>query len=141
MKLPLLSILFYLSSSLLLGTPVKQTVSMAGGTAHIPVMQDAAKLLTAEGIELVVAAGGSGVGIIKVGTGLVDIGNSGRPLTVEEKTRYGLEKYRFAIDGIAIIVHPGNPLQNLDANTIQGIFSGIKAKWGDFTSRTGTIRL
>ncbi len=141
MKTSLFSILLSLSSSLVWGTPVKRTVSMAGGTAHIPVMQDAAKLLTAEGIELVVAAGGSGVGITKVATGLVDIGNSGRPLTPEEKTRYGLEEHRFAIDGIALIVHPGNPLQNVDAATAQRIFSGIKTQWSDFTSRQGAIRL
>lgn len=114
---------------------------MAGGTAHIPVMQEASKILAAEGIILTVAAGGSGVGITKAATGLVDIGNSGRALTPEETARHGLESHRFAIDGIALIVHPSNPLQNLTEVEAQQIFSGKKTQWNDLTQRKGTVRL
>ena len=56
------------------------TLKIAGGTAHIPVMREAAKRIMTRYSDIVitVAGGGSGVGIKQVGEGLVDIGNSGR---------------------------------------------------------------
>ena len=55
-------------------------IKISGGTAHIPVMKEAARrIMTANpGIQISIAGGGSGVGIMQVGEGLVDIGNSGR---------------------------------------------------------------
>ena len=136
-----LTYLFCITFPLSLVGVTKETVTMAGGTAHIPVMQEAAKILAAEGIELMVAAGGSGVGIQKVGNGLVDIGNSGRPLTNAEKAKYGLQEYRFAIDGIAFIVHPLSQLENLDVAMAQQIFSGTKTDWEPFTKKKGAIHI
>ena len=49
------------------------TIEIAGGTAHIPVMNDAAKNIMAFNpkIRITVEGGGSGVGVQKVGEGLV----------------------------------------------------------------------
>lgn len=57
------------------------TLRIAGGTAHIPVMQALAQEVMTRNpsIGITVAGGGSGVGIKQVGEGLVDIGNSGPP--------------------------------------------------------------
>ena len=57
-------------------------IDIAGGTAHIPVMEDAAKNIMSKypRINITVAGGGSGVGVQKVGEGLVDIGNTGQPM-------------------------------------------------------------
>lgn len=66
-------------------------IDIAGGTAHIPVMKDAAQKImeTNPRIRITIAAGGSGVGVQKVGEGLVNIGNTGRPVTKEEIAKYG----------------------------------------------------
>ncbi|MDP3284573.1 MAG: substrate-binding domain-containing protein, partial [Desulfobacterales bacterium] len=58
----------------------KGDIKISGGTAHIPVMKDAAKQIMEHNrdIRISIAGGGSGVGIKQVGEGLVDIGNSGR---------------------------------------------------------------
>lgn len=58
----------------------KGTLAISGGTAHIPVMTEAAKQIMQRypDIQITVAGGGSGVGIKQVGEGLVNIGNSGR---------------------------------------------------------------
>ena len=60
---------------------MKGTLDIAGGTAHIPVMKEAAKrIMTANpDIRITVAGGGSGVGVQQVGEGLVQIGNTGPP--------------------------------------------------------------
>ena len=57
----------------------KGEVDIAGGTAHIPVMQEAAKRIMTlnPDIRITVAGGGSGVGVKQVGEGLVEIGNTG----------------------------------------------------------------
>jgi len=119
------------------------TLSIAGGTAHIPVMNDAAKaIMTAyPKIRIIVEGGGSGVGVQKVGTGLVDIGNTGRDLSAEEISKYGLVSFPFALDGVAVVVHPGNPISGLTARQIREIFSGTITNWSMVGGREGTIHL
>ena len=79
------------------------TIAIAGGTAHIPVMKAAAKRIMMKNadIRITIAGGGSGVGIQKVGEGLVSIGNAGRAASEKEKAKYNLTSFSFAIDGVA----------------------------------------
>ncbi len=122
---------------------LKGKIDIAGGTAHIPVMNDAAKRIMQAnpGIRITVAAGGSGVGVQKVGEGLVDIGNTGRPLSDEEIAKYGLKSYAFAIDGVAAVVHPKNPVGNLTATQVQEIFAGKITNWKAVGGRDAAIHL
>lgn len=106
-------------------------LDIAGGTAHIPVMKEAAKRIMRFNpkIRITVAAGGSGVGVQKVGEGLVQIGNTGRALSEAEVKKYGLISYPFAIDGVAVIVHPANPLRELNSRQVREVFAGKIANW------------
>jgi len=118
-------------------------IDIAGGTAHIPVMKEAAKRIMqkSSGIRITVAGGGSGVGVQKVGEGLVDIGNTGRALTEAEVAKYGLKSYAFAIDGVAAGVHPKNPVANLTQAQVQDIFAGKIANWKAVGGRDAAIHL
>lgn len=60
---------------------MKGTLDIAGGTAHIPVMKEAAKRIMTANPRYPHhrGGGGSGVGVQQVGEGLVQIGNTGRP--------------------------------------------------------------
>jgi phosphate transport system substrate-binding protein len=109
----------------------KGTLKISGGTAHIPVMKDAAKkIMTANpAIQITIAGGGSGVGITQVGEGLVDIGNSGRKPKDDEIKRYTLSMFEWAIDGVGIVVNPANPVKNLTKAQIKDIFSGKITNW------------
>lgn len=106
-------------------------LDIAGGTAHIPVMNEAAKrIMTGNGkIRITVAGGGSGVGVQKVGEGLVHIGNAGRPVSEAENARYGLRSFAFAVDGVAVIVHPENPVRDLTSQQVRDIFAGKVTRW------------
>ena len=121
----------------------KGKIDIAGGTAHIPVMKDAAKRVMQANpdIRISVAAGGSGVGVQKVGEGLVEIGNTGRPLSDEEVAKYGLKSFAFAIDGVAVALHPKNPVANLSAAQVQEIFSGKVNSWKQVGGRDAAIHL
>ncbi len=109
----------------------KGTVKIAGGTAHIPVMKEAAKRIMTcyKDIIITVAGGGSGVGIKQVGEGLVDIGNSGRKPKPEEIERYNLKMFRWAVDGVGVVVNPANPVKSLTKYQLQEIFAGKIDNW------------
>jgi phosphate transport system substrate-binding protein len=109
------------------------SLDIAGGTAHIPVMNAAAQAIMAHNpqIRITVAGGGSGVGVQKVGEGLVQIGNTGRPLSTEEKAQYGLQSWPFAIDGVCAVVHPDNPVAALSGDQLRDLFAGKITSWRD----------
>lgn len=106
-------------------------IKISGGTAHIPVMQEASKAImqTNANIQISVAGGGSGVGIKQVGEGLVDIGNSGRKPTDEELKKYSLKMFKWAIDGVGIVVHPDNPVKALTTAQLKEIYAGKVTNW------------
>lgn len=131
------------SKALVSFSNLEGTLDIAGGTAHIPVMEEAAKrIMTANPkIRITVAGGGSGVGVQKVGEGLVHIGNTGRPLSDKEVRKYGLKSFAFAIDGVAVAVHPENPVQALTRQQVKDIFAGKISNWKAVGGREGTINL
>ena len=119
------------------------TLDIAGGTAHIPVMTQAAQdIMTFNPkIRITVAGGGSGVGVKQVGEGLAGIGNTGRPLKKSEIEKYGLKTFPFAIDGVALAVHPDNPVKALTKDQVVKIYSGEITDWKDLGGNSGAINL
>lgn len=111
----------------------KGVIRISGGTAHIPVMKEAAKKIMEynHDIQITVAGGGSGVGISQVGQGLVDIGNSGRKPKDAELAKYPLAMFKWAIDGVGVVVHPQNPVNGLSKAQLKDIFSGKITSWKD----------
>jgi phosphate transport system substrate-binding protein len=111
----------------------KGTVKISGGTAHIPVMKEAAKrIMTVNSdIQISIAGGGSGVGIKQVGEGLVDIGNSGRKPSDMEIKKYQLKMFKWAIDGVGVVVNPENKVKTLSKAQLIDIFSGKIGNWKD----------
>ncbi len=73
---------------------------------------------------------GSGSGIQAVQEGRCDIGLSSRDLKDEEAAS-GLTETILALDGIAVIVHPDNPVADLDVETIAKLYTGEIANWKD----------
>jgi len=131
------------SSTLAAFDNMSGSLSIAGGTAHIPVMKEAAKRIMTRNpdISITVAGGGSGVGVQKVGEGLVDIGNTGRPISAQEKEKYGLLSFAFAIDGVGLAVHPDNPVRDLTSEQVQAVFAGEIASWKDLGGPDRAINL
>ena len=73
---------------------------------------------------------GSGAGITAVQEGTCDIGLSSRALKDEEKSA-GLKETVLAYDGIAIIVHPDNPVSDLTIEQIAQLYTGEITNWKD----------
>ena len=70
---------------------------------------------------------GSGTGIKAVKDGTCDIGLSSRYLKDSEKAE-GLKETVVAIDGIAVIVNPGNTVANLTLEQIAGIYMFLRQR-------------
>ena len=73
---------------------------------------------------------GSGSGITAVQEGTCDIGLSSRALKDEEKSA-GLKETVLAYDGIAIIVHPDNPVSDLSVEQLAQMYTGEITNWKD----------
>lgn len=121
----------------------KGTLNIAGGTAHIPVMKEAAKriMTTNPDITITVTGGGSGVGVQQVGEGLVQIGNTGRALKEKEVAKYGLQTFPFAIDGVALVVNPANSVSEITAAQAIDIYNGKITNWKDLGGEDASITL
>ena len=79
-------------------------------------------------------------GIQAVLEGRCDIGLASRDLKDEEKAK-GLEGTVLAYDGIAIIVNPENPVNDLDLETIAKIYTGEIKNWKEIGGNDAEIVL
>ena len=83
---------------------------------------------------------GSGSGIQAVSEGRCDIGLSSRALKDDEKAS-GLKETVVALDGIAIIVNPQNPVKDLSLEQIAKIYTGEITNWKDVGGEDAEIVL
>ena len=83
---------------------------------------------------------GSGSGIQAVSEGRCDIGLSSRALKDDEKAS-GLKETIVALDGIAIIVNPQNPVKDLTLEQIAKIYTGEITNWKDVGGEDAEIVL
>lgn len=120
----------------------EKSVSTDGSTSMSKVINALGEAFQANhsGVSFTYNATGSGTGIAAVKDGTCDIGLSSRYLKDSEKTE-GLKETILAIDGIAIIVHPGNGVSDLTVEQIAGIFKGEITNWLDVGGSDGEIVL
>ena len=82
-----------------------------------------------EGIDVTYNPTGSGSGIQAVSEGRCDIGLSSRALKDDEKA--ALTETTVALDGIAMIVNPENPVSDLTVEQIADIYTGKITNWSE----------
>ncbi|MFJ7286208.1 substrate-binding domain-containing protein [Pseudomonas sp. NPDC099000] len=96
-----------------------------------------------------VAAHGSSTGFSALKTTSADLAASSRPIKDSERADLktlgdfkspGAEQV-IAIDGLAIILHPQNPLNQLNTEQLARIFSGEAKTWEELGGSGGTIHL
>lgn len=86
------------------------------------------------GVSIAVTGGGSGTGIAALINGTVDIANASRKMKEKEVSAAqanGIEPIEFtvAIDALAVIVHPDNPVSQLTIGQLADIFTGRITNW------------
>ena len=81
---------------------------------------------------------GSGAGIEAVLSGVCDIGLSSRALK-ESEIEKGALAHLVALDGIAVIVNPSNPVAALTSEQLAGIFTGRFTNWAQLGGENAPI--
>ncbi|MER1998562.1 MAG: phosphate ABC transporter substrate-binding protein [Lysinibacillus sp.] len=71
---------------------------------------------------------GSSAGITNAITGVSEIGMSSRDLK-EEEVAEGIEEIAIAYDGIVVVTHPTNKVQDLSMEQVKQIFTGDITNW------------
>ncbi len=84
-----------------------------------------------QGVTCEVGVQGSGSAITGLNDGTAQIGNLSRNVKDEENPDGKFEVITIALDGIAVIVHPNNPVSNLTQEQIADIFTGKITNWKD----------
>lgn len=116
---------------------VEQTViSVKGSDTMVNLAQKWAEVYMQNNpnISIQVTGGGSGTGVAALLNGTTDLANASRELKnseMETATQKGVTPvtYEVALDGIAVIVHPDNSVENLTLQQLSDIFSGKITNW------------
>lgn len=95
-------------------------------------------------VRVAVEALGSGTGFVGLFDGTADLGASSRPIKekeLREARSLGLELREFVIgyDGIAVVVHPNNPVKSLTVEEVSRVFSGSVRDWRELGGPPGPI--
>lgn len=108
------------------------SVSMAGSTSMEKLANALAESFMAKypGVTVTAEFTGSGAGVEAVSAGSVDIGNSSRNLTDEEKAN-GVAENIVAIDGIAVVTDPANTAEGLTKDQLIQIYKGEVKNWSE----------
>lgn len=112
------------------GSAPAGTVTVAGSSSVTPVME---KLKEAyeqvnPNAQIVVQQNDSTTGVTSAIDGICDIAMVSRELK-ESELSAGLSPATIAIDGIAVIVNPDNPVDSLTSEEVKAIYTGEKTEW------------
>lgn len=93
---------------------------------------------------IAVTGGGSGTGLAALINGTADIAVSSREIKAQERelaSKKGIEprEIQVAMDGLAVVVHPSNPIPYLSMDQLADIFSGKTTDWKDLGGAPGKI--
>ena len=123
-------------------TTLSGTVSTDGSTSMEKVINSLGESFMAmnKDVKFTYNPTGSGSGIQAVSEGRCDIGLSSRALKDDEKAS-GLVETVVALDGIAIVVNPENPVSDLDIDPIAKIYTGEITNWKDVGGNDAEIVL
>ena len=100
-------------------------------------------------LQITVAAHGSGTGFVALAEGSAELAASSRPIKDSEQAslaslgdlRSASAEQVIALDGLAIIVHPDNPVQQLDIGQVAALFAGEIDNWQALGGPAGAVRL
>ena len=92
-----------------------------------------------EKVTFEVGVTGSGAAITGLNNGTAQIGNLSRDVKEEENPDGKFEVITIALDGIAVIVNPNNPVSDLTKEQIADIFTGKITNWKDLGGADKTI--
>ncbi|MBP7830592.1 MAG: phosphate ABC transporter substrate-binding protein [Kiritimatiellae bacterium] len=97
-------------------------------------------------IEIALESKGSGSGFAALLAGECDIASSSRSVNADErrlaaKRKLALRNYTIGYYGVAVIVHPDNPLKNLTTRQVRSLFTGQTKNWKEIGGPDAPVNL
>ncbi len=127
-------------------TTKNETITIKGSDTmlHINTALAEAYMNKHSDVEVTVAGGGSGTGISAMMNGTTDIAAASRKMKDSEKDAIignGSESVEHIIarDGIAVVVHPSNPISELTVAQIGDIYTGKITNWKELGGNDSKI--
>lgn len=122
------------------GADLNGTITMAGSTSMEKLANAAGEAFMAKypGVTVSAEFTGSSAGIESLNAGSVDIGNSSRALTDDEKAAGAVENI-VAIDGIAVAVNPSTTVESLTTDDLAAIYKGEIKNWSEVGGEDAAI--
>lgn len=116
------------------------TITMAGSTSMEKLANAVAEAFMAKypGVTVTAEFTGSSAGVEALNAGSVDIGNSSRALTDDEKAAGAVENI-VAIDGIAVVANPSTTIDGLTKEDLVGIYTGSIKNWSEVGGEDAAI--
>ena len=129
MKKNIVFLLLVLFSMNLTGCARRRSITMAGSTAFLPFAEELAEeyMKKNPGVNISVQGGGSAVGVQTALNGTAQIGMADLVTLPPEADK--LKKFVAAKDGICLVVHPSNKIENLTTEQVRAIYSGEIKNW------------
>jgi phosphate transport system substrate-binding protein len=98
------------------------------------------------GIKVTIDQPGSGGGITNFINGAADVAQASRAMTAAERTTaegkgINVTEWKVAVDGLALIVNKGNPVDSLTIDQLKGIYNGSITNWNQVGGNDQTIVL
>ena len=133
-------LLLFLCITVVFGSCSKtESIQIAGSTTVLPVVSQAAEAYKSAnaGLNIIVNAGGSGVGINQLGEGKIDIGMTSRDITDQEKSKYSDIEFTLipiATDAVVPVVSSEiyeSGVTGLSLQQIGKIYKGDITNWSE----------
>ena len=114
------------------GGDVSGTITVSGSSSVTPLMEKLAEAYNEinPNLDIQIQQSDSTTGVTDAINGISDIGMASRELKDDELSQ-GVTGTVIALDGIAVIVNPENPLEDISSDTITKIYTGEITAWDD----------
>ena len=145
-RLMILLLLSCFAATLLSVPAFAESVTIKGSTTVLPIAQATAEVFMNRNrtVNISVQGGGSSVGIAALLDGTTDIADASRAIKDAELAKAASRGIKpkahvVAMDGIAVVVHPTNSVNDLSKNQIKDIYTGKISDWSAVGGAGGKI--
>lgn len=146
LKKGLMALLVFVFAASLSAAASKNSIQIKGSDTMVNLAQAWAEKYMEQnpGDFVAVTGGGSGTGLSSLISGTCDIAMSSRNIKDKEiaiAKQKGItpNEIKVALDGLAVVVNPANPVSRLTTEQLAGIFSGGISNWKAVGGRDGKI--
>lgn len=127
---------------------LKGSLQIKGSDTMVNLCQAWAEAFMAKhpGITVAVTGGGSGTGIAALIGGTCDLAATSRQMSAKEKAAASAQgtppqEWTTALDGLAVVVHPDNPVKQLTLEQLADLFTGKVRNWREVGGANANVVL